>query len=1003
MDEPNSMEFMQRITPEEEQKLFKCRICHEEEKIHKKLCTPCKCRGDMAYVHKTCIVSWMLFSGSSTCSVCTKNICMHITAKHISPSAKIAVSARYLLYLATEGGKKACKALLAGSKELALWYASGWLAFRVLVWSKALKEHEHAWTHTGPGVLLGTGCLAGFVLRKTVRSCAVLLYLLVFRSRKIKQNKQEWEDVEFSEDEVEYTTASYPEEMYATLSTVSTLGIFAKYREVEETLVRRKPIDSTEACEIFKVLVFEEDAPVFRSISFEHVRGILYRKLRKASPLLWRCLRTPPGKALSEVLAALVLAACISVPGLVLPALIAEDVESVLAETLSALFWSACAVQKACSALGISIPALSHTPLEESTSVLEKVRSVCLQDTGTRLTVWARRVCLGMCTVLGALHTQRKGCVYRKTRVLTSQKLWNTVYVLFKVWLQVLLDRIGVSAAAGWIALSIGMHTLRMFYSLTLPLPLSFPLPCTSSPSPSLPLSLLHLPGLWRACACLCTGHYLRQMVESAAELCISETYRPGLSCWGLAHPVHTAERSARESWHSFFRGACSALCKASCFVLLVCAPLRLLQSISKTVDARMRAPFQVDLSTPLLFVEAFCIHAGVLVLLFPAAKQSFCTHVLHRVARAEKKLSSALGLGSLLHDAKISASDMKDLGRFAYLPAKQSIFYRDSEIACRRALRVTEPEVVFYFTQEGYKHTLLPSVRFIDAEVPDGMWSDRVLYSSREELLYSPSYSLYYVPLHVRSRLAVYFVSLFLACVAGSACFLCAGAAVSTLLSLLASRLGCRLYAGMLCVSPLLQACVCAGLLGVLCTLRPGPKGTAWTECLPSVHSALKTSFLLGWAVSVLIPYLANQVPGLGEAFLRMGVRLGVPGCERFLEGSHSARASKLVYAASLFFTAVSSRRTVLVCFLAAGSFVFLGASLLEKLLLGRVSSTEHVLLKPCFLLVPLASVYCALCLRVLFRFIRGIPSQAMLKYRLGKVDVVPYGKAKKDLLRKI
>ena len=46
-----------------------CRICHSSED-NKDLFSPCHCRGSMAYVHRSCLKSWIASSGRQKCEVC---------------------------------------------------------------------------------------------------------------------------------------------------------------------------------------------------------------------------------------------------------------------------------------------------------------------------------------------------------------------------------------------------------------------------------------------------------------------------------------------------------------------------------------------------------------------------------------------------------------------------------------------------------------------------------------------------------------------------------------------------------------------------------------------------------------------------------------------------------------------------------------------------------------------------------------------------------------------
>lgn len=48
---------------------FGCRICLEESKL-KDLLTPCKCKGTLKFIHKSCFIHWLNKSKSLICELC---------------------------------------------------------------------------------------------------------------------------------------------------------------------------------------------------------------------------------------------------------------------------------------------------------------------------------------------------------------------------------------------------------------------------------------------------------------------------------------------------------------------------------------------------------------------------------------------------------------------------------------------------------------------------------------------------------------------------------------------------------------------------------------------------------------------------------------------------------------------------------------------------------------------------------------------------------------------
>jgi len=123
---------------------------------------------------------------------------------------------------------------------------------------------------------------------------------------------------------------------------------------------------------------------------------------------------------------------------------------------------------------------------------------------------------------------------------------------------------------------------------------------------------------------------------------------------------------------------------------------------------------------------------------------------------KISNKVASFLLLDSVLHDCNVSHADFGDLSRYRYLPSRKDVSYRTTEIKKRLRFCITAEEQAFYFGENKEKKQL-PQERFIDLKLVDFVFADAILYATRAELLYSPAYSIYYVPPNVWERLAVY------------------------------------------------------------------------------------------------------------------------------------------------------------------------------------------------------------------------------------------------------
>ncbi|CAH0554864.1 unnamed protein product [Brassicogethes aeneus] len=58
-----------------------CRICYDNDK-EEPLIAPCKCKGTVAFVHRSCLETWLAEANASTCELCHQPIKTERTPKH---------------------------------------------------------------------------------------------------------------------------------------------------------------------------------------------------------------------------------------------------------------------------------------------------------------------------------------------------------------------------------------------------------------------------------------------------------------------------------------------------------------------------------------------------------------------------------------------------------------------------------------------------------------------------------------------------------------------------------------------------------------------------------------------------------------------------------------------------------------------------------------------------------------------------------------------------------
>ncbi|XP_076252903.1 E3 ubiquitin-protein ligase MARCHF3-like [Rhynchophorus ferrugineus] len=63
-----------------------CRICYDNEKPEE-LIAPCHCKGTVAFVHRSCLETWLGESGTTTCELCHQIFKTERTPKYTSPKS----------------------------------------------------------------------------------------------------------------------------------------------------------------------------------------------------------------------------------------------------------------------------------------------------------------------------------------------------------------------------------------------------------------------------------------------------------------------------------------------------------------------------------------------------------------------------------------------------------------------------------------------------------------------------------------------------------------------------------------------------------------------------------------------------------------------------------------------------------------------------------------------------------------------------------------------------
>jgi len=436
MEGPDAFDFMQKIETDQETETLLCRICKKEEKRETSLCVPCICEGEEKYAQEDCIVHKVFSEDSQTCATCGTHIRQRKTYKekaHVS--VPLRSCARYFAESAALQIKKTAIALLS------LFFAGILCAQGVLLLLFLVSLCTRARAEAFRADMLCAAVFAHIVQRRALEQAAVLLYLLLFSSRRVVLDGREDEDVEISNED-ESASACKRSESMSFVTILTGLGIFAKYRINDEYTVRNKTLTDTEICEIIRVLAFEEDKKLGARKSFEGVIQSICGAEWNCSPLVRACLTSALRRRL---LALFFLPFCY------------------LLGYLASVLFPLCVFDTVAARVHPGAPARVRAL---SGAAAERLSALCalsfgIEDGTTqeehklvqRAVSFFVRAVLGLDVVLWALYTRKGTARIKKHAHLTSEKVSNVLYVLAKVLMAVVLDRMLLPLLSGFVLL----------------------------------------------------------------------------------------------------------------------------------------------------------------------------------------------------------------------------------------------------------------------------------------------------------------------------------------------------------------------------------------------------------------------------------------------------------------------------------------------------------------------------------------------------------------------
>lgn len=215
---------------------------------------------------------------------------------------------------------------------------------------------------------------------------------------------------------------------------------------------------------------------------------------------------------------------------------------------------------------------------------------------------------------------------------------------------------------------------------------------------------------------------------------------RPGISSWLFPMDIFLT-RIVKDSIFTNIIGYCLIMLIVSVSILLS-LPLLIIVNFVENYHVH----FKTDLlDCPVKMVAWVYYYIPLILFIQNGMLRSSVSGLFSFFRSVQVFLSGKLKLDSLLFDGPLPSGDV-DLKHLQYLPCKNSMPYNQNEIRKRRRLAVTKAEKEMYFNEKGEKKRILKD-RIIKLDEKDKDWACCVISSNREDLLYNPLYSIFYVP----------------------------------------------------------------------------------------------------------------------------------------------------------------------------------------------------------------------------------------------------------------
>lgn len=755
------MELTQEIVTSQEKIDAICRICKEKETEEYHLCIPCYCTGNMRYVHERCILEWIKKKGNQKCEFCRYEITLRLKytqrKRKDKYSQKIELAKCIILYLIQKVvlyGKSVFSAVSVCMVYLLT------MLYCTIITTSVLEGGQYLFSY--PIITLHKIYLfsAGWIASKASSALAdeiiALVYLMTYSISKKIPVDCKYEDVEF------YNTwqRQEKESIADKVETIEKIGLFDIENTASHKTFRTKSLTSEEICNIFTIVLFEEENPLEK-------RSVLVKKVKDEARAKWKWLNNllcwrETSNTIRSFIYLLTTAGTFSMIMylfLFLPMLAGK-----ILMRLSIKIWSSIVLRGMKYVLNLFVRAwVMYSPKNVTREIhicmlyAKKVISIV----GNK--IWKKEKWLpksnsmeemifmesiiqctvyflyGLVNLLYIFWCLKDPWFVRKREFPRTKRALYSIYLSTKIWAFFLVEYIIMPFIAGY------------FLSICIKYILQKEIEFIGS--------ILH--GKVRIIliliAYLGVGCLVVEIADIFIERVLAEMYRPGIFYWICLRKRNVLDTLLREKLLFLLHRSVIHALQVFIFSLCICIPVL----VHKAVAERYLFLSTTEIISTRFSLERIC---GILYLLifswryFSRYIYDMVKYILFRgTEEISKKVAVFLHLNSLLHDGPLPCSAKELQPMLRYLPSKKEIAYRTEEVEKRMSLNISMCERILYFDDTKRKRKMHYRERYLDKEENDRIWPESLIYSTRDQLLLNPSFSVYYIPNRVRTKIFFY------------------------------------------------------------------------------------------------------------------------------------------------------------------------------------------------------------------------------------------------------